>query len=53
MDENSNMERCASLGIVEEDVLKRLKEAGLESYHHNLETAQELLPGGMHHPRLR
>lgn len=44
MDENSKMERCASLGIVEKDVLKKLKDAGLESYHHNLETAKSFFP---------
>ena len=26
---------------------------GMETYHHNLETAPELLPLGLHHPRLR
>ncbi len=44
MDENSTMERCASLGNVAEDVLKKLKAAGLESYHHNLETARSFFP---------
>ncbi len=44
MDDNSRMERCASLGIVEDDVLKKLKKAGLESYHHNLETARSFFP---------
>lgn len=33
------MERCASLGIMSREALLKLKEAGLESYHHNLETA--------------
>ncbi|MDO8446736.1 MAG: biotin synthase BioB [Deltaproteobacteria bacterium] len=40
----SDMERCASLGIMERDSLLRLKEAGLESYHHNLETARSFFP---------
>ena len=30
----------ASLGVVTSDVLGKLKDAGLEVYHHNLETAQ-------------
>ncbi len=38
------MERCASLGIMTRDALLRLKEAGLESYHHNLETARSYFP---------
>ncbi len=39
-----NMERCASLGILTRDVLKKLKESGLESYHHNLETSASFFP---------
>ena len=31
--------RCASLGILSKDDLLELKEAGLQEYHHNLETA--------------
>jgi biotin synthase len=31
---------CASLGIVNQDFLRRLKDAGLERYHHNLETSR-------------
>jgi biotin synthase len=38
------MERCASLGIMAREALLKLKEAGLESYHHNLETARSFFP---------
>lgn len=32
--------RCASLGVLDEDTAIMLKEAGLENYHHNLESAE-------------
>ncbi len=38
------VERCASLGILSRDVLGRLKDSGLESYHHNLETSRSFFP---------
>ncbi|MBI5826819.1 MAG: biotin synthase BioB [Deltaproteobacteria bacterium] len=38
------VERCASLGILSREVLKRLKDSGLESYHHNIETSRGFFP---------
>ena len=35
---------CASLGLLRDDELKILKAAGLERYHHNLETSEEFFP---------
>lgn len=36
--------RCASLGIIGRETAARLKEAGLQEYHHNLETARSFFP---------
>lgn len=44
MKETVGMERCASLGILKKEVLESLKENGLESYHHNLETSESFFP---------
>lgn len=44
MKEGVEMERCASLGILTRETLIKLKEAGLESYHHNLETGRSFFP---------
>ena len=38
--EEGKIHRCASLGILGPSELLKLKEAGLEEYHHNLETAR-------------
>ncbi|MBI5048613.1 MAG: biotin synthase BioB [Deltaproteobacteria bacterium] len=38
------VERCASLGIMNAETLQKLKDAGLQSYHHNLETARSFFP---------
>ncbi len=38
------LERCASIGTVGRETLKRLKDAGLESFHHNLETSRTFFP---------
>jgi biotin synthase len=35
---------CASLGMVGEKQMRRLREAGLQRYHHNLETAASHFP---------
>ena len=35
---------CASLGVADEKFLQKLKNAGLVSYHHNLEAAESFYP---------
>lgn len=44
MKKATGMGACASLGILSETTLKKLKEAGLNHYHHNLETARSYFP---------
>lgn len=42
--EETTVEPCASLGLMRKPELARLKEAGLEHYHHNLEAARSFFP---------
>jgi biotin synthase len=42
--EETAVEPCASLGLMGKPELERLKKAGLEHYHHNLETARSFFP---------
>lgn len=39
-----SLHRCASLGILSREEALELKEAGLQEYHHNLETARSFFP---------
>jgi biotin synthase len=38
------MEACVTLGMISDDQARRLKEAGLTSYNHNLDTSREHYP---------
>jgi len=35
---------CASLGVLSDEVAIQVKEAGLQSYHHNVETSRDFFP---------
>jgi biotin synthase len=37
--EDTGMQRCASIGVLDREGLQRLKDAGLQIFHHNLEAA--------------
>jgi biotin synthase len=42
--EQTELESCASLGLMSREDLLRLKEAGMRHYHHNIETARSYFP---------
>lgn len=42
--ESTQMETCASLGLMNREDLLRLKAAGMINYHHNIETARSYFP---------
>lgn len=39
-----DVHRCASLGVIDERQARALEEAGLQEFHHNLETARSFYP---------
>jgi biotin synthase len=42
--ENTGLALCASVGMISKETAHRLKEAGLNRYHHNLETSPSFFP---------
>ena len=44
MSKESNIELCASMGFLNAEQLHRLHEAGVTSYHHNIETSRRNFP---------
>lgn len=44
MKKECNIELCASMGFLNEEQLHRLHEAGVTSYHHNIETSKRNFP---------
>lgn len=44
INKNTNLSVCASHGIADKFALKKLFDAGVEMYHHNLETSREFYP---------
>jgi biotin synthase len=42
--ENTNLKRCVSIGHMSADRAKRLKDAGVQRVHHNVETASSYYP---------
>lgn len=44
LDKECDIELCASMGFLTKEQLIRLKEAGVTSYHHNIETSRRNFP---------
>ena len=44
MHEECEIDLCASMGFLSEEQLHRLHEAGVSSYHHNIETSRRYFP---------
>lgn len=44
MNKECSIELCASMGFIDREQLRRLKEAGVTSYHHNIETSRRNFP---------
>jgi len=42
--EHSDIGRCASLGVLDENSARELRSMGMENYHHNLECAESFFP---------
>lgn len=42
--ENTRIDLCASMGFISREQLRRLKEVGVTSYHHNIETSKRFFP---------
>lgn len=42
--QETQLESCASLGLMKTEDLKRLKDAGMVNYHHNIETSRSYFP---------
>ncbi|HKG36488.1 MAG TPA: biotin synthase BioB [Solirubrobacterales bacterium] len=42
--ENTNLKRCASIGHMSADRAKRLKDAGIQRVHHNVESSRSYYP---------
>ena len=44
LDREVDIELCASMGFLTKEQLHRLHEAGVQSYHHNIETSRRHFP---------
>src|ERR1700752_5328430 len=44
--EQTNLKRCASIGHMSAERAKKLREAGIQRVHHNVETAESYYPEG-------